>query len=203
MRNDPVVVANCIQGPGDLSDWIKTAFQGILRTLDGVPGVHEFHLRKLDLGDGTFHYASLTVWESMQHFGTWRQSIAFLDAYADRRRQREFKRLTAVRHDIPLTPGLTGAALDAELLSRINARNPGLLSECASSAMFTEEACWSAAGLTQLPERTGSKDELGHDYLNAPGGPSPARPAPTHARAVPWAVIVSAPVGLPPKGSHE
>ncbi|WP_433204883.1 antibiotic biosynthesis monooxygenase family protein [Nocardia sp. CA-107356] len=138
-----IAVANCIAGPSSFASWIKESFAATFSTLDEVPGVREFHLRRLTASGEHCLLVSITIWDDIEHFEWWRTSAAFVAAHPDRKAyQSEFRRMRSIRYDIATVPATTIDDLDAEVVRRLSAEHPDLVS---TDSKFVNEIHWTSA----------------------------------------------------------
>lgn len=137
-----ITVANCISGPAELAGWIKDSFEATFGTLQGVPGVRAFRLRRLDgTRDGRCMFVSFTMWDNLADFEHWRRSAAFIAAHPDRTRfANAFARMRSVRMDFATTSEPSAADLDSRVLARLTEAHPDLVAE---GPLFVEEVTWS------------------------------------------------------------
>lgn len=123
-------MANCIAAPIDLSDWIIRSFAATFATLNQVPGVHEFRLRRLAfVGPKRLCViVSITIWDDLGRFEAWRYSNVFQAVHPDRETfAREFAVMRSIRLDLEVNPGTTLEELDAQIVARLAIEHPELV----------------------------------------------------------------------------
>lgn len=123
-----VAVANCISGPAHFDTWIKDSFISAFATLNGVPGIREFHLRRLSGSHDHCLFISITRWDHIRHFHRWRTSEEFVTAHPNRRDYEwEFRQMHNIRYNIPVPTETPIGHLDADILRRLSADHPALV----------------------------------------------------------------------------
>ncbi len=136
-----IAVANCVCGPTSFETWIRGSFSGALATLDGVAGIQAFSLRRL-VGASAQQcvFVSVTLWDGLSCFETWRTSAAFVSAHPDRTRFRtEFSRMLSIRFDFAAGPKAGIADFDSRILARLSTGYPLLGSV---GGVLVEELRW-------------------------------------------------------------
>lgn len=117
-----LIVANSLGGPGELGEWLEQMFIQVGDTARGVPGLWEFHLRKLEQEGPECLYVSLTIWSDRSSFNNWRTGERFAMAHTRARENREkFSRIHRRKRydfDVALVPNLE--YLDGLVLTKLS-----------------------------------------------------------------------------------
>jgi quinol monooxygenase YgiN len=89
--------------------------------------------RSLDL------FISITYWDRIANFETWRDSSAFVAAHPDRDQFKDqFRQMKSIRYDVDIS---IDTDIEAEVRSRLNSEHPDMLP---GDPLFITEVSWKA-----------------------------------------------------------